>query len=233
MISIPLLLNVEHPCSYLSAQKAQSLLVSSDFSLDTQYYSELIAQGFRRSGDQVYRPYCQSCQACIPTRLAVKDFLPDRKQKRCMKKNANTQVVIKPADFDPVHFALYLRYQTARHLSEDKDPISAEDYKQFLSSTWCKTWFVEFWINQQLVTVAVVDVLDNALSAVYTFFDPDYSAYSPGVFAVQWQIQQAKHLNLDFVYLGFWIKNCQKMSYKNQYQPLWGFIDQQWQIISD
>ncbi|WP_347988760.1 arginyltransferase [Methylomonas sp. AM2-LC] len=233
MISIPLWLSVEHECSYLSAQMARSLLVSSDFSLNTQYYSELIAQGFRRSGDQVYRPYCQSCQACIPTRLAVKDFLADRKQIRCAKKNADTQVVIKPPVFDPLHFDLYQRYQTSRHHNVDKDPISCEDYLQFLSSSWCKTWFVEFWINQQLVTVAVVDLLDNALSAVYTFFDPDYATYSPGVFAVLWQIQQAKQLNLDFVYLGFWIKNCQKMSYKNQYQPLWGLIDQQWQIISD
>jgi arginine-tRNA-protein transferase len=206
-------------------------VVSNDFTLDVHHYSALIAQGFRRSGDQVYTPFCQNCKACVPTRLEPKTFQPNRQQKRCLKQNSQTRVVVKPAGFDAEHFALYQRYQTARHTTIDSPPISIDEYLLFLTSTWCKTWFVEFWISDKLTAVAVVDVLDNALSAVYTFFDPEFSSYSPGVYAVLWQILQAQQLQLDCVYLGFWIKDCQKMKYKNQYQPLMGLIDQQWQLI--
>ena len=104
---------------------------------------------------------------------------------------------------------------------------------QFLGSSWCESWFVEFSVANQLMAVAVVDVLDNALSAVYTFFDPEFADNSPGVYAVLWQIAQAKQLGLDYLYLGFWIKDCRKMCYKSQYQPLFGLIDQQWQPISN
>ncbi len=232
MISVPLWLTAEHACSYLDDKLAQSAVVDPSFTLDPQLYSRLIEHGFRRSGDQVYKTYCSSCQACVPTRIHVGEFLPNRKQKRCAERNAQTLVTIKPAAFDPRHFDLYRHYQAARHGKGDAATVSPEDYMQFLGSSWCDTWFVEFSISGNLAAVAVVDVLDHALSAVYTFFDPAFADYSPGVFAVLWQVDQAKKLNLDYVYLGFWIKNCRKMSYKIQYQPLQGLIDQQWQTIS-
>ena len=90
---------------------------------------------------------------------------------------------------------------------------------------------MEFSNNDQLAAVAIIDVLDNALSAVYTFFDPAFANSSLGVFAVLWQIKQAEQLNLDYVYLGFWIQNCRKMQYKIQYQPLQGLINNNWQTI--
>ena len=231
MISVPLWLSSPHDCSYLDNKIAQSVVVSEAFVLDTLMYSRLIEQGFRRSGDQVYAPHCPSCQACVPSRIAVADFQADRKQKRCWQRNRDTQVTIKPAKFETEHFKLYQRYQAERHDRGNNQPISEQDYIEFLSSNWCNTWFVEFRINHQLAAVAIVDVLDNALSAVYTFFDPVFSQYSPGVFAVLWQIEQAKCLNLEYVYLGFWIKDCRKMLYKNQYQPLQGLINQQWQTV--
>ncbi len=233
MTSIPLWLTAKHPCSYLADNLAQSAVVTNQCNLDNQIYSQLIEQGFRRSGDQVYRPYCIGCQACVPTRLLVNDFQADRKQKRCLKRNLETTATIKPAAFDEQHFALYQRYQAARHDKEATTAISPEEYMQFLGSSWCDTWFVEFSIAGKLTAVAVVDVLDNALSAVYTFFDPEFADSSPGVYAVLWQIKQAKQLGLDYLYLGFWIKDCRKMCYKSQYQPLFGLIDQQWQPISN
>jgi arginine-tRNA-protein transferase len=231
MISVPLWLSSPHDCSYLDNKIAQSVVVYEGFVLDTLMYSRLIEQGFRRSGDQVYAPHCPSCQACVPSRIAVADFQADRKQKRCWQRNRDTQVTIKPAKFETEHFKLYKRYQAERHDRGDNQQISEQDYIEFLSSNWCNTWFVEFRINHQLAAVAIVDVLDNALSAVYTFFDPVFAQYSPGVFAVLWQIEHAKCLNLEYVYLGFWIKACRKMLYKNQYQPLQGLINQQWQTV--
>lgn len=231
MISVPLWLTQTHPCSYLIDQAAQSAVVAEHFAIDTGTYSQLIAQGFRRSGNQVYTPYCVNCQACIPTRIAVKEFQPNRSQNRCWQRNQNLKIQIKPAQFDSRHYQLYQTYQYARHSQDSETMISELDYLQFLASDWCNTWFVEFNQEDQLIAVAIIDVLDNALSAVYTFFDPVFAHSSPGVFAVLWQIKQAQALNLDYVYLGFWIQECKKMQYKIQYQPLQGLINNNWQTI--
>ncbi len=231
MSSIPLLISAPHPCGYLTGKKAQSAFVNPDFSLTSHHYSQLINYGFRRSGNDVYRPQCAMCQECIPTRLAVADFQANRQQTRCLQKNAHTQAVIQPAEFKPEHYAMYLRYQQHRHADGNMAHSSAEDYIQFLGSDWCKSEFVEFFIADQLAGLAVVDCLDNGLSAVYTFFEPEFSAYSLGVYAVLWQIKAAQKRNLPYLYLGFWIKECKKMAYKTQYRPLQGLINQQWQLL--
>jgi leucyl-tRNA---protein transferase len=228
MISIPLFLTEKHPCSYLGDEEAQPAFVHPLFDMTTGVYSELIAQGFRRSGDEVYSPHCPNCSACIPVRLRASEFTPNRSQRRCLQKNINTQVVIKPAEFDQGHFDLYRRYQAARHREGSMFDSSQEDYVRFLKSSWCDTHFVEFLINDELAAIAVVDLLNNALSAVYTFFEPKFSSYGLGVYAVLWQIEQAKRLQKEFLYLGFWIKRCKKMSYKSEYQPLQIFKNKQW-----
>ena len=199
--------------------------------MDNAVYAALLANGYRRSGDQVYKPYCSSCQACVSTRIPVNDFKPNRRQRRCSQKNQHTQVVIKTSEFNERHFDLYRRYQIARHQKTQDDDINREDFLHFLGSRWCETWFVEFLIGGQLAAVAVVDSLSNALSAVYTYFDPDFADYSPGVFAVLWQIEEARRRNLEYVYLGFWIADCRKMNYKIQYQPLEGLLGDRWQLI--
>ena len=145
-----------------------------------------------------------------------------------MKNNANIQVNIKPAIFEQVHFDLYLLYQQSRHTDSNMANATKEEYINFLSSEWCNTLFVEFNCAGELAGLAVIDLLDNALSAVYTFFDPRFSRRSLGVYAVLWQIQHAKSLGLEWLYLGYWIEKCQKMSYKTNYQPLQGLVEQEW-----
>ena len=233
MISIPLVLTQAHPCSYLDTQQSQSVFVHPDYPLSTSIYAKLIEQGFRRSGDDVYVPHCPQCTACIPARIAVQQFKPDRSQQRCWRKNSHTKAVIKPAVFEQAHYDLYLRYQQSRHTGGNMAESSPEEYINFLSSSWCDTVFVEFSIDNELAGVAVVDQLDNALSAVYTFFDPKFSSYSLGVYAVLWQIEHAKSQHRDFVYLGFWIQACQKMAYKSNYQSLQILRDKQWSELSE
>jgi arginyl-tRNA--protein-N-Asp/Glu arginylyltransferase len=228
MTSIPLFLTSQHPCSYLEGELAQSVFVAPSFHLLSAHYSRLIEQGFRRSGDQVYAPHCSQCSACIPARLAVDEFKPNKSQKRCLKKNMNTKAVIKPAVFEQAHYDMYLRYQTIRHSSGPMAESGPEDYINFLASTWCDTRFVEFLINNELAAIAVVDQFNNAWSAVYTFFEPEFSSYSLGVYAVLWQIEQAKLQGREFLYLGFWIKQCKKMAYKIDYQPLQLLVDNEW-----
>lgn len=228
MISIPLFLSEEQPCSYLDDEVAQPVFVHPAFAISTAIYSELVQQGFRRSGDNVYAQNCPNCSACIPVRLKVAGFKPNRSQKRCWQKNSNTQVAIKPAEFNRQHYDLYLRYQSVRHQGGTMQNSTKSEYIHFLKSAWCNTAFVEFTINGELAAIAVVDQLDNALSAVYTFFDPKFASYSLGIYAVLWQIEWAKQQQKEFLYLGFWIKACKKMSYKSDYQPLQILKDKLW-----
>jgi leucyl-tRNA---protein transferase len=228
MISIPLFLTNEHPCNYLEGELAQSVFVHPSFPVTTSIYAKLIEQGFRRSGDEIYAPQCPHCSACIPVRLPVEQFKPSRGQKRCLKKNIDTQAIIKPAVFEPAHYEVYLRYQANRHRDGSMANASPDEYLNFLGSNWCDTRFVEFSINNELAGVAVIDQFEQASSAVYTFFEPKFSSYSLGVYAILWQIEQACLQQKEFLYLGFWIKACKKMAYKSDYQPLQLLIDNLW-----
>ena len=228
MISIPLFLTQEHPCSYLESERAQSVFVHPSYPVTTSIYAQLIEQGFRRSGDKIYAPHCPHCSACIPVRLPVEKFKPSRSQKRCIHKNIDTQVIVKPAVFEQAHYDMYLRYQAIRHSDGSMANASPDDYLDFLGSSWCNTRFVEFSINNELAGVAVIDQFEQAWSAVYTFFEPKFSTYSLGVYAILWQIEQAFLQQKEFLYLGFWIKTCKKMAYKSDYQPIQLLIDNQW-----
>lgn len=228
MISIPLYLTDKHPCSYLDDEFAQPAFVHPVFEMTTGIYSDLIQEGFRRSGNEVYSPHCPQCSACIPVRLRVSEFIPSRSQKRCLQKNLDTQALIKPPEFEQAHYDMYLRYQGARHSDGSMAHSSPNEYLYFLKSSWCEISFIEFLIEGELAAIAVVDQLDNALSAVYTFFDPKFSSSGLGVYAVLWQIEWAKKLNKEFLYLGFWIKKCKKMSYKCNYKPLQILKEKQW-----
>jgi arginine-tRNA-protein transferase len=228
MISIPLFLTQEHPCGYLEGEQAQSVFVHPSCPITTAIYAQLIEQGFRRSGDEIYAPHCPHCSACIPTRLPVEKFKPSRSQKRCLNRNIDTQVIVKPAVFEQAHYEMYLRYQAIRHNDGSMANASPDDYLGFLGSSWCDTRFVEFSINNELAGVAVIDQFEQAWSAVYTFFEPKFSSYSLGVYAVLWQIEQAFQQQKEFLYLGFWIKACKKMAYKSDYHPIQLLIDKQW-----
>ncbi len=231
MISIPLFLNSPHPCSYLEQHHARFAYVHPELELNTEIYSQLIAQGFRRSGSQVYRPQCSACTKCIPARLTVADFKASRQQRRTLKKNADIKVNIKPALFERSHYELYLKYLRQRHFDGAMLNTNPQEYIHFLGSDWCDTLFVEFVIQNEPVGIAVVDLLDDALSAVYTFFDPKFSTRSLGVFAILWQIEYAKQLGLEWLYLGYWIEECQKMAYKTNYKPLHGLVDKEWRLL--
>lgn len=228
MTSIPLILTQAHPCSYLEGEQAQSLFVHPACRLTTAMYGQLLELGFRRSGDEVYAPRCAKCSACIPARVKVAEFKPDRSQKRCLKRNSNTRVILKPPVFEQAHYEMYLRYQHFKHEGGAMEDAGPSEYLNFLGSSWCHTYFAEFSIDDELSALAVIDQFDQSWSAVYTFYEPKFSEYSPGMYAVLWQIEQARRLQKKFLYLGFWIKNCRKMSYKSIYQPLQLYVRQEW-----
>lgn len=220
---LALYLTAEHPCSYLDGLRARTLFVDPLARLDTATYQALVDQGFRRSGSHVYRPACRGCAQCVPVRIPVADFQPDRSQRRNWRRNApELRLVDTPAAFDPGHFALYLRYLASRHPDGGMaDDTSVESYRRFLVDPWGgQTHFLELWLGERLAAVAVTDRLVHGLSAVYTFFDPALEGRGPGTLAVLAQIQLARRLGLPYLYLGYWIGACRKMAYKDRFRPI-------------
>lgn len=227
---VNLYLSAEHECSYLDNCLANSLFVDPESAMDTSVYSGLIQQGFRRSGNFVYTPYCNHCHECIPVRLDVQQFSPSRSQKRCYNRNKQLKVMGKSASFDPLHYELYSKYVVSRHSGGGMDEPSTEKYLDFLTSDWCNTTFFEFRENDNVVSVAVTDIVEKGFSAVYTFFasSPSLDKRSLGVFSILWQIEEAKRRGLQWVYLGYWINQCNKMNYKSKFQPLQYFYNYEW-----
>lgn len=216
---LALYLSPEHPCGYLEGQAARSVFLDPQVNPTQSLYSAFAEQGFRRSGSFLYRPQCDHCRACIPVRIPAAGFRPDRSQRRIWRTNRDLQIIQRPTEFDAEHFALYRRYLAQRHPGGGMDEHTPADYSAFLSSRWSRTLSVEFRLQERLLAVAIVDELDDALSAVYTFFEPDERHRSLGTFAILWQIEEARRRGLKSVYLGYWIAESPKMAYKNRFRP--------------
>ena len=228
-----------YACSYLPDHEARSQVATPPQLITTKIYSELIKTGFRRSGHFTYRPYCDQCQSCIATRIQANYFIPNRSQKRAFLKHSNLQAKIMALQFIPEHFALYREYQLSRHATQidgntaDSNEDEEDQYRQFLIQSHIDSFLVEFRENGVLRMVSVIDEVSDGLSSVYTFYDASQTKASYGTYGILWQVEKAKELQLPFVYLGYYIQESQKMSYKALFKPIEGLINGVWMNLDN
>ncbi|MBI3223167.1 MAG: arginyltransferase [Nitrosomonadales bacterium] len=232
-------LTAPYPCSYLPERQARSQVATPSFLINAAVYSELVQHGFRRSGTYTYRPRCDICQACVPLRVPAKLFEPNRSQRRAWKQHQHLETSLHPLQDKSEYYELYQRYQRTRHPNGGMDNDDHESYQNFLLQSSVDSLLVEFrepcgQVNGEqgaLRIVSVIDLLSDGLSSVYTFYEPDLPQARLGVYNVLWQIELCRKLDLDFVYLGYWIAHSRKMSYKTQYQPAQGLVNNAWQDL--
>jgi leucyl-tRNA---protein transferase len=226
-----------YTCSYLPGETARSQVATPTHLITAEVYGELVRSGFRRSGVFTYRPQCDNCRKCIPVRLPVAQFQPSRSQRRAWRSHLGLRVRELPLTFYPEHYALYLRYQNSRHAGGGMDQDNHEQYAHFLLQSRVDTRLLEFSDADGLRMVSIIDVLDDGMSSVYTFYDPETSREgirnSYGTFNVLWQIAQCRALGLPYLYLGYWIGETAKMSYKANFRPIEGLIDGEWRNLHD
>jgi len=228
-----------YTCSYLPNKIARSQVATPSHLIHADVYNDLLNAGFRRSGLYTYRPYCDECKACIATRILVNQFTPSRSQRRAQKKHASLEASVLNLGYQDEHYQLYQRYQTERHAGGDMDGDDQDQYMQFLLQSRVNSRIVEFRDGPhdrypgRLRIVSMIDILEQGISSVYTFYDTSSPTTSYGNYSILWQIEQARVLGLPYLYLGYYIKESAKMSYKIQYQPMEGLIDDHWQGLSE
>ncbi|MBB1403862.1 arginyltransferase [Pseudoalteromonas sp. SG45-1] len=224
-------LTQEFDCSYLPNRQEQLLVILDPSCYSTDKFESLLGLGFRRSGNQIYRPHCPICSACNSVRVLAQDFIPSKSQKRKLNKAKNQFEVKYSTQERPEYYPLYSKYITMRHQDGSMYPPEKEQFQSFLLCSWLKITFIELWHQDTLAAVAVTDCMNNSISAIYTFFDPDFEHYSLGSVMILEQLKFAKEQNKQYVYLGYQIDECDKMKYKTQFLPAQKQLNDEWVAI--
>lgn len=222
------------PCPYLSGRTERKIVTELTGADAEALHDRLSRAGFRRSHNIAYAPVCPGCRACIPIRVNVAAFDPNRTQRRVMAANAGIEGFEVPARATTEQFALFQRYQAARHADGDMAAMGFYDYRAMVEDTPIDTMMIEFRDHADaLVAACLTDRLADGLSAVYSFFEPALAKRSLGIWMVLWLVKRAGTLRLPYVYLGYWVPESRKMAYKAHFRPseiLWGG---QWRTLTD
>jgi arginyl-tRNA--protein-N-Asp/Glu arginylyltransferase len=220
-------------CPYIEGEVERRIVTELTGKSAEDLHNSLSKSGFRRSHYMAYAPACPDCSACIPVRIVSQNFKPTKSQKRVLKKFSNITVVICEAKATQEQFLMFEAYQQARHGDGDMASMDYFDYRSMVEETPVKTSIVEFRDNERLVGAMLIDHLSDGLSAVYSFFLPESQYTGFGNYMVLWSISKSLEMDLPYIYLGYLVRECAKMSYKEKYSPLEGCVDGQWCLLGD
>ena len=209
------------PCPYLSGGVERNLFTELRGVAANELHDSLARAGFRRSHHIVYRPACPDCARCIPVRIVADGFRPSASQRRIRNRNRDLSVEILPPEATDEQYALFIAYQQSRHGGGEMAAMTATDYRSMVEDTSVASQMVEFRDPAgTLVAACLIDNLSDGLSAVYSFFDADEQARSLGSYMILWLVERAIRRGQPHVYLGYWVSECAKMSYKTRFRPL-------------
>lgn len=221
------------PCPYFS-DRVEKRVITELTGKDAQSLHEALTRaGFRRSHGIAYAPTCPSCNDCVSVRIRAGDFQPSRSQRKLIKRHADLKVTEVPPRANEEQFALFAHYQSSRHSGGDMESMDYSDYQSLVEEQIIDSTIVEFRDDDKLVACLLMDRLSDGYSAVYSFYDTENETRkSLGTYIILWLVENAREFELPYVYLGFWIKKCRKMSYKTDFQPLEYFVDGTWGLAN-
>ena len=229
------------PCPYLAGRMERKLFTALKGDSAEALNNTLSRQGFRRSQNVLYRPSCTDCAACLSARIRVADFVPKKAHRRVLKRNSGLQRGARSAWATEAQYALFRRYLDARHADGGMADMDVFEFAAMIEETPVRTRVIEYRDESlpsqgeeaPLVAVCLTDILDDGLSLVYSFFDPDRMADSLGTHVILDHVALAREAGLPFVYLGYWVPGSSKMGYKAGFPALEVYVDGQWQPIGD
>lgn len=221
------------PCPYLEDRVERRLVTELMGPDATHLNDKLSLAGFRRSHTIAYAPVCDGCSACVSVRVPVRDFAPNRTQRRIINRNADLTVEERAPIATREQFELFKTYIRTRHSDGDMALMGQADYRALVEETPVRTQIVEFRDPEgRLSAACLTDRLGDGLSAVYSFFDTEDTRRSLGTYVVLWLIDRARLQGLDFVYLGYWVQSSPKMDYKRNFRPLEAYTPDGWRRIN-
>ena len=222
------------PCPYVPGRTERKVVTEITGPDADALHDRLSRAGFRRSHNIAYAPVCPACQACIPIRIPVRSFQPDRTLRRIARYNASVEGFEVPARATAEQFQLFQRYQRNRHGEGDMATMSFYDYRAMIEDTPIETLIVEFRDpDDRMVGACLADRLGDGLSAVYSFFLPGLEKRSLGTYTILWLIERAKSLGLPYVYLGYWVPESPKMAYKARFRPSEILLGGAWRMLTE
>lgn len=220
------------PCPYVPGRLERKIVTELSGQDARPLHESLSRAGFRRSHSIAYTPACPGCKACIPVRIMVNDFEMGRSMRRIWNRNADLGGKIIPPRATLEQYRLFSRYQDCRHDGGDMALMGLYDYRSMVEDSPIDTFLLELRDkNQALRAAALIDRVEDGLSAVYSYYDPNLLRQSPGYFVILWLVEEARRQNLPYVYLGYWIAESAKMSYKTRFCPLEAFGPGGWKKL--
>jgi arginyl-tRNA--protein-N-Asp/Glu arginylyltransferase len=212
---------LDYKCAYLEGRKVR-MQYKYVLEGNKTFATAVIQRGWRRFGKYYFHPTCEGCNECKSVRINVNEFKPSKSQRKAMNRNKETEIILQKPTLTRSHITLYNKYHLFKHYKDDwghRNISNREYHENFVDGAYEFGKEALYFDRNRLIGVDLIDILDDGISSIYFYYDPDYARLSLGTYSLVYQIQLAKALKLDWVYLGYWVEGCKAFDYKPRFQP--------------